>query len=190
MTVCSVRKNGRRIMANLGKSWGITISKNDLDPYLAGYNSTMAAAFKEARTELGSVVKGLFGRFTKTWSTQPQITISVGAGLSGGGTGFRVEASSTDLRLVIADKGSRPHRIVPRNAKRLAFQSDFTPKTQPGQIDSGPGSRGGAWVFSKGVNHPGTKPRYITQTIYRELDKLAPDVLWKHIREALAKLKK
>jgi hypothetical protein len=56
---------------------------------------------------------------------------------------------------LIHHEGTRPHLIVPRKAKALAFYP-----------------RGGtALVFAKRVNHPGTKPnKYLTENIHLALE--------------------
>jgi len=54
-----------------------------------------------------------------------------------GGNGFKVMVNSSYG--VFVDQGTRPHVIVPRRKKMLAFQKD------------------GRWIFAKRVNHPGTK---------------------------------
>lgn len=48
------------------------------------------------------------------------------------------------------DEGTRPHPIVPRNAKVLRFPA------------------GGGIVYTKRVNHPGTKPRKYSEMIARK----------------------
>lgn len=55
-----------------------------------------------------------------------------------GNIGYKVSVNS--LYGVYVDQGTRPHVIVPRVKKYLAFQVN------------------GQWVRTKRVNHPGTKP--------------------------------
>ncbi len=66
--------------------------------------------------------------------------------------------------------GTRPHKIRPRKAKRLAFVSggpgSYKPKTKAVGKFGGPGVVvGGSPVFAKEVNHPGTKAREFEKTI-------------------------
>lgn len=56
------------------------------------------------------------------------------------------------------DRGTDPHVIV-AHGKALAFTVGGTPKTRPGILVSGPGSKGSAVVVRPMVHHPGTKPR-------------------------------
>jgi len=69
------------------------------------------------------------------------------------------------------DKGTRPHKIYPRKAKALRFQSGYATKTIPGVIGSMAGGPFGDTVFSKGVNHPGTKARNFSKEIEKKWQK-------------------
>lgn len=56
--------------------------------------------------------------------------------------------------------------ILPRNAKALAYQSQFTPKTQPGVLKARDGGkRGPVDVFRSVSYHPGIEPRGFDETI-------------------------
>jgi hypothetical protein len=56
---------------------------------------------------------------------------------------------------LIHHEGSKPHTIVPRRAKALAFYS----------------SRAGGMIFTKRVNHPGTKPsRFLTDNLHLAIE--------------------
>jgi hypothetical protein len=55
--------------------------------------------------------------------------------------------------------GTKPHRIRPKRAKALHFMGTYSAKTSPGTIKAKSGGSSGADVFSKGVQHPGTKAR-------------------------------
>lgn len=56
-------------------------------------------------------------------------------------------------------KGTKPHKIVAKNAPVLAFPSLYIPKTIPAGGFGGPGASGDEIIFAKEVNHPGTRPR-------------------------------
>ena len=64
-------------------------------------------------------------------------------------------------------RGTRPHKIVAKNAPRLLFQLGYQPHTEPGGHYNGPGVATGPWMAAKSVNHPGTKPRYFEEAIGR-----------------------
>jgi len=56
-------------------------------------------------------------------------------------------------------KGTKPHKIVAKNAPVLAFPSLYIPKTIPAGGFGGPGVYGDEIIFATEVNHPGTRPR-------------------------------
>jgi len=95
-----------------------------------------------------------------------------------------VEVYTDDDIFHYVDQGTKPHIIEPKQAPRLRFQSQYTAKTMPGNILSRPGGASGPFVFAKRVNHPGTEPRLITQTIMRRRGPL----LKKRIDDGLRKL--
>jgi hypothetical protein len=84
---------------------------------------------------------------------------------------YRRTISTDDAIYGYVNDGTRPHRIAPKGGGVLRFNTPFQAKTVPGQIMSGPGSAGGSEVFSRGVNHPGTKPRNFDKTIKEKWDK-------------------
>lgn len=83
-------------------------------------------------------------------------------------TWTRRAATSNKIYGYVND-GTRPHRILPKK-KMLRFNTPFSPKTLPNQIMSGPGSKGASVVFSRGVNHPGTKARKFDVAIKQKWD--------------------
>lgn len=62
---------------------------------------------------------------------------------------------------VYVDQGTRPHIILPRRKKMLAFQKD------------------GRWIFAKQVNHPGTKANPFFSNAVRDAEPYANDELAK-----------
>ena len=64
------------------------------------------------------------------------------------------------------DQGTRAHIITPRRpGYPLRFRSGYRAKTAPGRIWAQTGGAFGNWVRAMYVNHPGTKPRRILETI-------------------------
>ena len=64
------------------------------------------------------------------------------------------------------NKGTKPHVIMPRNARALVFQVPYSAKSTPGVIASKSGGPGGQTVYTRGpVNHPGTEARAWDKTI-------------------------
>lgn len=75
---------------------------------------------------------------------------------------------TTDDRIwKMVNEGTRPHIIVAKNGKALAFGAGGRPKTSPGRLTSGGGSKGGAVIIRPRVNHPGTAPRNFTALIMK-----------------------
>jgi hypothetical protein len=64
--------------------------------------------------------------------------------------------------------GTRPHIIRPKRRRVLHFQGTYTAKTSPGTIEAKSGGSSGADVFSRGVRHPGTKPRNFPKSILKK----------------------
>lgn len=62
------------------------------------------------------------------------------------------------------DEGTKPHRIVAKNAPLLKFQEGYQPKTlaKPARTVSGGGTATGAVVSKKAVQHPGSEARNFT----------------------------
>ena len=89
--------------------------------------------------------------------------------------------ATTDTIYGYVNDGTRPHIIVPRRARVLAFGTGGSPKTAPRVIGSQPGSRGGKMVFTRRVNHPGTEARAFDETIAKKWQREAPQVLQRAI---------
>lgn len=64
--------------------------------------------------------------------------------------------------------GTKPHRITPRRAKALRFQTGYSAGSKPGTTFTSRASKSGGWVSSQGVNHPGTEARGWKEIIVRE----------------------
>lgn len=84
---------------------------------------------------------------TSDWSSPPSVEVQ----RRGDITGIIV----TDKRWVFADEGTKSHVIRPKRAKVLHFTT-----------------RAGDEVFTKHVNHPGTKARYLSKQVQRKVDAL------------------
>ena len=117
-------------------------------------------------TALDKVAKDVQTDYKATYRTWTKVRPD--AKITTPGTGMRkVEVTDKVYRYV--DHGTRAHVIRPKRAKFLFFaRSGFRAKTRPGWIGSGAGSRGVRDTFSKGVKHPGTKPRLFTETIFEK----------------------
>jgi len=66
------------------------------------------------------------------------------------------------------DEGTEPHIILPKGKGMLAFPEGFVPKSQPNVLSSFKGGTFGQTRFSKGVIHPGIKPRNFSKLILKK----------------------
>lgn len=98
------------------------------------------------------------------------------------GDGYRVGTKDDIWNML--NKGTRPHRIEARGKKRLRFQAGRRAKTTPGRIASGSGGGGGATVFARGVNHPGTRARSWSILIRKQIQARLIHFVQKRMREA------
>lgn len=97
--------------------------------------------------------------------------------------GDTATAGTDDEIYGYVSEGTRPHTIVAKNAKVLAF-GPSAPKTQVGSLGSSSGSRGAVSVFRKRVRHPGTKARKFDETAGKELEREWPATVQKKLDEA------
>lgn len=105
-----------------------------------------------------------------TWSDQPKFDTKV-IGKSPGSKQIRGIHATQHQKYEWVTKGTPPHVITARNARALAFSSDFVPKTQPGIIGSGAGFVGPVDTFAKSVMHPGTAPRGFDKNIAKDMER-------------------
>lgn len=111
---------------------------------------------------------------TSTWTNKPRVTLTEAFG--------EVTVTITGKVFSLVDKGTPRHIIRGRMGGRLRFLSGFTPKTVPGSLQAGSGGRFGDLIFRRVVQHPGTKPRRITQTVAEKHEKS----LQRRIQQAIA----
>lgn len=116
-------------------------------------------------------------RPTNTWQTSVQfVTKKIAYG----------RIISTDNAIYgYVSGGTRPHIIRARNKRYLAF-GPSSPKTRPGSLEAGGGSRGPADTFRKEVRHPGTDPRNFDRQAAELALKEFPEHMQKAINEGLA----
>lgn len=111
---------------------------------------------RELEKEAKKILKD-FETATATWVNKPEFQVLMDSEYAIVGT--------DDEIFGYVDEGTRPHRIEPRYAKALRFNSLFVPKTKPNTLKAGGGASSPPVVFSQGVNHPGNEPRNITELI-------------------------
>lgn len=81
---------------------------------------------------------------TAGWSTPPAVSVRR--------TEYEAVIVVPDERWLFNDEGTRPHVILPKKRKVLKFEA------------------GGGVVFARKVNHPGTKPQYLTKRVQAKVD--------------------
>jgi len=125
--------------------------------------------FLNALRQAGRDIMADFEKTVASWDTK--VVFEMQISLSGG---LQVEVYTENEIYGYVDKGTRPHDIWPgfytgkSDKKVLAFSSTFSPKTIPGVIGSGPGSRGKVDTFRPYVKHPGTKARNFSEEIQKK----------------------
>jgi hypothetical protein len=109
-----------------------------------------------------STVHLRFVGVVRSWSRKPTFTrknkmrtpVLLSEQIIIGGSSDAVKA----FRFV--DEGTRAHVITARNAKSLAFNLNYSARTEPiARANVGTGIATGARVYRQSVNHPGTKAR-------------------------------
>lgn len=114
---------------------------------------------------------------TSTWQTKVAFQIKA---IANGRT-----ISTTNEIYGYVSKGTRPHIIRARNARYLNFPSASSPKTSPGSLDSGAGSRGPADTFRRQVRHPGTDARNFDKAAAKLAENEFPRRMQEAVREGV-----
>lgn len=117
----------------------------------------------------GAVTKGMrkaaeavredYAQTVQGWEHPAEFTIAE--------QGDTITVSTDDKVWKMVDEGTRPHVIVAKNGKGLRFNVGGRPKTTPGRLRSGGGSKGSAVIIRPRVNHPGTEARNFTALIMK-----------------------
>jgi len=130
---------------------------------------------EQALIEEGKVLKREFNRTTESWKgVRPKFDYrihlskkeaSVHCFPTGDGTTkWRRIDEGTQGGYPITPKGGRV--AYGRKKTLLIYQSQFTPKTRPGQLQSRAGGKSGPYDRrSTGVIHPGVEPREFSKTL-------------------------
>lgn len=115
-----------------------------------------------AARKAGDKLKKEFEKTTASWDGEkPEFVPDFGVNVGDGAFMNMTMAGGLGRdKWVWLNFGTAAHAIAPKSPGGvLAFQSGYQSKTTPGVIGSGPGGASGPMVFSRGVWHPGTKPR-------------------------------
>lgn len=143
-----------------------TLRMKAVIPKKANFKAVMAEVEKEMKAIHKEVDKD-FDSTVRTWDNKPKWDKEFKAGSNQ----IRFATMTANEIYGYVSGGTKPHRIVPKRAKVLAFPGTFKAKTSPGTIPSGAGGSSGATVYSKGVMHPGTKARNFDEQIRRKWEK-------------------
>ena len=122
--------------------------------------------------EAGKILLDAHQRVTTTWDPPPKFEIRP-TNITMKSKRIIVGVGTDDMRWKWTDEGTKPHIIRPKNAKRLMFPTNFSPKSRPGRLQAYAGSSGPPMAVAMEVHHPGTKARNFTDQIRQ---KRAPQV--------------
>ena len=139
--------------------------------------------FRNALKRVGRVVKNDYEAIVANWDNKP--TFKVSTHVTKRLPSPSVEVWTTDTPFVWVNMGTAGRRrgtgqtyeiwagvyTGKSDKTTLAFPSAFTPKTQPGSLESGSGSSGGEMAFAPMVNHPGVRPRRFDKQIKQKREK-------------------
>lgn len=134
-------------------------SKMRIDAFRLEFLSALKKAGRE-------VVKD-FEKTVATWNKKPAFLVAV----SLTGPGPILEVYTEDEIYKYVSRGTKPHLIWAgyytgkSDHKVLAFPSSSTPKTRPGFIGSGAGSRSKSTTYRPYVQHKGIKARKFEEAI-------------------------
>ena len=84
---------------------------------------------------------------------------------------------TVDTPYVWVDSGTRPHRIVAKNAPALTFQTNSIPKTKPSGFTSMSGAPGTEWRRAEAVDNPGIKARDFSTKGAERLNETAEGIM-------------
>ena len=126
---------------------------------------------RELRRELQAVAKDIKRDFRATvryWKHKPRLRLMTDPGDWSPRGSVSGLVGTDDAIYSYVDKGTRPHVIKPRRAKRLRFRTGYRAKTTPGVLISRRGGATGDVVFARKVNHPGTEARGFSEELQRQ----------------------
>jgi hypothetical protein len=126
----------------------------------------------KALTRLTEDALDQYERYTKGWKVDPTPRFWAVRKDTKGRTVITFKTNS--LILFWIDRGTRKHKILPVKAKALRFFSPYSAATKPRVLTTGKATVGNVLNFRKGVMHPGTKPRFVTEEILNRLQRQAP----------------
>lgn len=153
----------------------VSVKVQRISTYTPKAKALQKAIKAAVKAEAKAVRKDLL-QPTTTWAHDVDVTIDETGENS-------YEVSTQDEIYGYVDKGTKPHKIRPKRAKALRFNSKFKAKTTPNSLKAGKGFSKPPTRFAQEVSHPGSKPRKFTA----QAKKLSKARLNKRIIEAVQK---
>lgn len=145
-----------------------------------GFEAQMNAlpgAVKKGMRKAAEAVKADYELTVKGWNDPAEFTIVE--------QGDAIIVGTDDKVWGLVNKGTPPHIITPKRGKVLVFGVGGRPKTTPGKLTSGAGSKGSTVIIRPRVNHPGTKARNFTALIMQRWKRGVQPFVRAAIEEAL-----
>ncbi len=124
-----------------------------------------------------AAIKVDFNVTTRTWEKRPEFVIEKEK--------YGRHIFTTNEIYGYVERGTPPHRIEPRNASALRFQSGYKRKSVVGVIASRQGGPYGPVVYSQGVDHPGYEGTGDAATIQKKWNREWPRTLQRAITAAI-----
>lgn len=158
--------------------------ETDIDEFLKRWGlkaEEIPEVLEDVAEELGKEAVRLFRGTVRSWQHKPHFEALTEVS----GSNITVIAGTDDRIYGYVDRGTRPHVIRPRWAPRLRFMSGFSPKTQPGSLQSGPGKSAPPVVYATEVRHPGTRPRHFTKSVLAKTSAKAGPLLTRRVKKWL-----
>lgn len=134
-------------------------------------------AIELARDIVATAALQDFQGATRSWKHKPSFKITRDSESTSIGTDSEIFG--------YVDQGTKPHIIRPKN-KRLRFGAGFSPKTTPGSLSSGAGSRSGPNVYARVVHHPGTQARNFSNLVGEHAQELMEKTTTQQLAKAAA----
>lgn len=122
------------------------------------------AEVRNSARRMATQIKQDFDKTVKTWTRKPKFEKITST--AGGNVAVLVGTDNEIYGYV--SRGTKPHRIEPKNAPFLVFQTGYKAKTTPNVIGSTVGGPTGPTVRAKGVTHPGTDARNFDEVITKK----------------------
>ena len=128
-----------------------------------------------------------FNSVVLNWKHRPKFIANMGE--KGGDLTLSVRPAGKEAqKWQWVSRGTKgPYKIRAKNAPRLAFQTNYQPRTKPGGSFGGPGKATGPWRTAQEVTHPGIEARlfeeYIANRFAPEFRRRIENLIRREIRK-------